>query len=289
MKKFTQLTAAIVMLVLVAAPAFADTLLLKTGARVTGYFEGGTARVVKFRGADGVVKDYDILTVNQVLFGDNTPNPTPVSNATSNTTTNATTNTTTNTTTPQLRTPAERPSTASSTAANTGYTIPTGTKITIQTVDVINSETSKEGSTFVATLDEPLMANGVQVAPRGADIRGRIATVSDAGRVTGSAQLGLELTQIYVNGIPYALTTSEYSEVGESRTGQTAKRAGVGAGVGAVIGAIAGGGKGAAIGAGVGAGAGTAVQVMTKGEKLNIPAETRLEFTLRTPLVIAAR
>jgi hypothetical protein len=39
----------------------------------------------------------------------------------------------------------------------------------------------------------------------------------------------------------------------------------------------------------VGAGAGTASQVLTKGEKLNIPAETKLEFTLRSPLVIAAR
>jgi hypothetical protein len=276
MKKFTQLTAAVVMLVLVAAPAFADTLYLKTGARITGYFEGGTARVVKFRGADGVIKDYDILQVQQVLFGEATPTP-------------AANNTTNTPATPQLRSPADRPSTTSSAAAATAYTIPTGTKITIQTVDVINSETSRVGSTFVATLDEPLMWNGVEVAPKGADIRGRIANVSDAGRVTGSAQLGLELTQIYVNGIPYAVTTSEYAEVGESRTGQTARRVGVGAGVGAVIGAIAGGGRGAAIGAGVGAGAGTAVQVMTKGEKLNIPAETRLEFTLRTPLVIAAR
>ena len=62
--------------------------------------------------------------------------------------------------------------------------------------------------------------------------------------MTGSAQLGLELTQIYLNGIPYSFTTSEYEEVGESRTGQTAKRAARGAAIGALIGAIAGGGKG---------------------------------------------
>ena len=282
MKRLTQLTAAVAMVVLVTTFAFADTLVLKTGARVTGYFEGGTARVVKFRGADGVVKDYDILSVQQVQFGDATP--TPAAN-------NSLNSPTPNTTAPQLRAPSERPPAQppSTAAANTAYTIPTGTKITISTVDPINSETSKAGSTFVATLDEPLMYNEIQVAPKGADIRGRISNVNDAGRVTGSAELGLELTQIYVNGIPYAVTTSEYSEVGESRTGQTAKRVGVGAGVGAIIGAIAGGGKGAAIGAGVGGGAGTAVQVMTKGEKLNIPAETRLEFTLRAPLVIAAR
>jgi hypothetical protein len=113
--------------------------------------------------------------------------------------------------------------------------------------------------------------------------------VSEAGRVAGSAELGLELTQIIVNGIPYSVTTSEYEEVGEGRGKQTAKRAALGAGIGAAIGAIAGGGKGAAIGAGVGGGGATAAQVLTKGEKLNIPSETKLEFTLRAPLVVAAK
>ena len=141
----------------------------------------------------------------------------------------------------------------------------------------------------MAILDEPVVDNGTEIIPKGADVRGRLANADSAGRVTGSAELGLELTQIYVNGIPYSLSTSEYEEVGESRSGQTAKRAAGGAAIGALIGAIAGGGKGAAIGAGVGGGGATAVQVMTKGEKVNVPSETRLEFTLRTPLVIAAK
>ena len=85
------------------------------------------------------------------------------------------------------------------------------------------------------------------------------------------------------------MTTAEYSEVGEGRGEETAARVGTGAGLGALIGLIAGGGKGAAIGAGVGAGAAGAVQVMTKGERLNIPAETLLGFTLSQPLIIAAR
>jgi hypothetical protein len=127
------------------------------------------------------------------------------------------------------------------------------------------------------------------VIPVGADVRGRITNANEAGRVAGSAQLGLELTQVVVNGIPYSVTTSEYQEVAEGRGAETAKRAGVGAGIGAIIGAIAGGGKGAAIGAGVGGGGATAVQVLTKGETLNIPSETKLEFTLRAPLVIAGK
>src|SRR5678815_3287287 len=67
MKKLAELVA-VAMVLAVATPAFADTLVLTDGTRVSGYFEGGTARVVKFRGADGAIKDYDILKVQQVLF-----------------------------------------------------------------------------------------------------------------------------------------------------------------------------------------------------------------------------
>jgi hypothetical protein len=272
---------AVTILAVAVAPVFADTLVLKNGTKVTGYFEGGSARVVKFRGPDGSTRDYDILQVQEVIFDAGaTPTPPPAAATTPSTPS-----------TPQLRPASERPPAQppSATAASTGYTVPTGSKLVIQLVDPISSETSKEGATFVAVLSEALSVGGIEVAPRGADVRGRITNANEAGRIAGKAELGLELTQLYVNGIPYALSTSEYAEAGESRTGQTVKRAGIGAGLGAVIGAIAGGGKGAAIGAGVGAGAGTASQVLTKGEKLNIPAETQLEFTLRSPLVIAAR
>ena len=62
--------------------------------------------------------------------------------------------------------------------------------------------------------------------------------------------------------------------------------AGIGglAAIGAIIGAVAGGGGGAARGAVAGAGAGTAIQVLTHGDKVQIPAESRLEFTLSSPL-----
>jgi hypothetical protein len=75
-------------------------------------------------------------------------------------------------------------------------------------------------------------------------------------------------------------------EAGSSRGRQTATRVGVGAAIGATIGAIAGGGGGAARGAAAGAGAGTAIQVLTKGEKVQIPSEARLTFTLQNALTI---
>ena len=99
----------------------------------------------------------------------------------------------------------------------------------------------------------------------------------------------MELTRLIVNGITYAIATSEYEEVAEGRGAETGRRVGTAAGVGALIGLIAGGGKGAAIGAGIGAGAAGTVQVLTKGEKLYIPAETLLGFTLSESLSVAAR
>ena len=291
MTKLTQITTLIAAFALLAAPAFSDTLVLRNGEKISGYFEGGSPRVIKFRASDGVVKDYDLLSVQQIQFGEEKTASNPnSSNATTSSSNAATSRSATSGADPRLLPGNERVTKPASTnAANTGWTIPTGSKIVIRMIDSVNSETNKLGDTFVAVLDEPISQGGVEVIPRGADVRGRIAKIDDAGRLKGSAQLGLELTQLIVNGIPYSVTTSEYNEVGEGRGKETAKRAGIGAGIGAAIGAIAGGGKGAAIGAGVGGGGATAIQVLTKGEKLNIPSETKLEFTLRSPLVVAGR
>jgi hypothetical protein len=281
MRILTKLTTYLAVFALFAVPAFSDTLILKSGERVSGYFEGGSARVVKFRSNDGLLKDYDILSVQQIQFGDA---------KTTSTTTSSTRTSSATTSQPRLVPGSDRVTRpTSNSAANTAFTIPTGTKVVVRMIDSVNSETQKIGDQFVAVLDETIYSEGVEVVPRGSDVRGRITNVNEAGRIAGKAELGLELTQIIVNGVPYSLTTQEYSEVGEGRGSQTAKRAGIGAAIGAGIGAIAGGGKGAAIGAGVGAGGATAVQVLTKGEKLNIPSETKLEFTLRAPLVVAAR
>jgi len=288
MTKLTQITTFIAVFAMLAVPAFSDTLVLKSGEKISGFFEGGSARVIKFRTSDGVVKDYDLFSVQQIQFGDDKAATSSSSSSTS--TSSAAAARTNNSADPRLLPSNERVTRpTSSNAANTAWTIPTGSKIVIRMIDSVNSERSKIGDQFTAVLEEAVLQGGVEVIPRGADVRGRIANVNEAGRVAGSAQLGLELTQIVVNGIPYSVTTSEYEEVGEGRGSQTAKRAAAGAGIGAVIGAIAGGGKGAAIGAGVGGGGATAVQVLTKGEKLNIPSETKLEFTLRSPLVIAGK
>lgn len=269
---------------------FADTLILKDGTEVTGYYEGGSSRVIRFQTTTGV-REFDLLSVSEIRFGGDVVSSTPavqvapvappvvvepIQSAQQPA--------------PRLATPADRvPPGTSQAAIGTAFTLPRGSNVLVRMVDAVNSEETQVGQVFRASLAEPLVVEGIEVAPIDSPIRGRIVDASGAGRVRGSAELRLELTQIVVNGITYSLATSEYEEVAEGRGTQTAQRVGTGAGVGALIGLIAGGGKGAAIGAGVGAGTMGAVQVLTKGEKLYIPAETLLGFTLSEPLSIAAK
>jgi hypothetical protein len=89
-----------------------------------------------------------------------------------------------------------------------------------------------------------------------------------------------------VNGKVIDIDTQEVTTSSSSRTGKTAKVVGGTAALGAIIGAIAGGGKGAAVGAASGAAVGGGVQVMTKGQRVRIPSETRLTFTLQQPVRI---
>ena len=46
MKKLTQITTLIAILAVCAIPAFSDTLVLKTGEKVAGYFEGTAHKLI---------------------------------------------------------------------------------------------------------------------------------------------------------------------------------------------------------------------------------------------------
>ena len=96
-------------------------------------------------------------------------------------------------------------------------------------------------------------------------------------------KLTLELTDIVINGTTHPLLTSTYEVKGKGEGGNTAKKVAGGAGLGALIGGIAEGGKEAGIGAAARAAGGTAVAASKKGQQLQIPSETLLEFRLQQP------
>jgi len=163
-------------------------------------------------------------------------------------------------------------------------TVPAGTRILIRTIDPIDTQTQKTGYRFTGSLEANLQAEDEVVAPRGTTIYGRLANVSSSGRMSGSSQLTLELTDILINGTAYPLLTSTFEIKGQGEGKKTTRKILGGAGLGALIGGIAGGGSGAAIGALAGAAGGTAIAASKKGEQLQIPPESLIEFRIEQPV-----
>lgn len=161
--------------------------------------------------------------------------------------------------------------------------IAAGTRILIRMIDSIDTTKQKAGYRFTASLETNLQSGNTVVAPRGTTVYGHLVSASSSGRMKGSSELSLELTDIVINGTAYPLLTSTYSIKGKGEGSNTAKKVIGGAGLGALIGGIAGGGKGAGIGVLVGAAGGTAIAASKKGEQLSIPSESLIEFRLQQP------
>jgi hypothetical protein len=256
-------------LCLMGSTAFADSLELKNGSLIEGKFLGGTENEISFQVASSVQK-YNLADIVSLKFDsdrvvDNKP-------------------------TGQDRLLSGEPEKSERADMKTPeiVTIPASTRISVRTIDRIDSSENHVGDRFKASLEEPLMVEGNVVVAKGADVYGRLAESKESGTFTGRSQLQLELTGIVVNGQTVPVVTGEYELTGKSRGASTAKRTVGGAAIGSIIGAIAGGGKGAAIGAGVGAGAGAGSEIITKGDQVKIPSETLLDFTLQQDVSIPA-
>jgi hypothetical protein len=165
-------------------------------------------------------------------------------------------------------------------------TIPDGTQITIRLVDPLDSEKNQIGDAFRATLNHSIMVGDQVAIPSGADVMGRVIDVKGATHFSGKSVLAVELTNISMGGKNYELHTEEFRKEGTARGKNTAMKTGGGAAVGAIIGAIAGGGKGAAIGAAAGGATGAGVNAVTKGQKIQLPTESVLNFRLVNSLTV---
>lgn len=164
-------------------------------------------------------------------------------------------------------------------------TVPAGTSILVRMIDSVDSSKNAVGSRFTGSLETNIQLGDTILAPAGSKVHGRLSQSKEAGRMTGKSELQLELTDIVVGGTAYPVLSSQYEVKGKSSTGKTVKRTAGGAGLGAIIGCIAGNaGRGAAIGAA----AGTTTAIAQKGQKVNIPSETLLEFRLQQPALLPA-
>jgi len=245
--------------VAIASFCAADVLTLRSGQVVRGEYLGGDSRHVKMAVGDRV-ESYSVDEVTNLQFGggqrlnaqDDRDRP------------------------GGFREPPAP-------AQLSSMQIPAGTPITVRMIDGVDSEQTRLGQTFRASVDEPVLVDGQTVIPRGADAVAKLVEDKESGKFAGRTILTLALMQVMVNGQMIDISTGDVSQASGSRGARTAKVVGGTAALGAIIGGIAGGGKGAAIGAGSGAAVGGGVELMTKGQRVKIPSETRLTFTLQQP------
>jgi hypothetical protein len=161
-------------------------------------------------------------------------------------------------------------------------TLGTGTSITVRTSERIKV-TKSDGRIFAGVVEQDVRdANSNLVIPRGSQVE---LTV----KAFAKKDLVLDLESVTVDGQRYAVTADDAALGNEQNDGigknrRTAEYIGGGAVLGTIIGAIAGGKKGAAIGAVAGAGAGAGAQVLTRGKKVDVPAESLLTFRLEKSL-----
>ena len=121
-------------------------------------------------------------------------------------------------------------------------TVPAGTRILIRMIDSVDSREQTAGFRFTASLETNLRVGDLVVAPRGSTVYGRLASASSAGRISGSSELTLELTDFVIDGTAYPLITSTYEIKGRGKGSNTAKDVIGGTGLGVLIGGLAGGG-----------------------------------------------
>ncbi len=165
-------------------------------------------------------------------------------------------------------------------------TLPVGTVIPVTADETVSSKDAQVGQKVAGSVAQDVKVGGRVVIPKGARANLTVASAQSAGRFKGRPKLWLKLASVDVRGKTYTASTSWVGQTGASRGKRTAIGAGGGAAAGAVIGAIAGGGKGAAIGAAVGAGAGTGAAAMTGKREIEIRAESKLNFKLKTALTV---
>ncbi len=277
MKRESRFLAAFALGLFFVGAASADTLEFKDGRVLKGKYLGGTQAVLRFE-INGEVQTFNTIDIVALTFTGRSGSAAPES----------------------APSPAYAPAAAVAPAALApqapanmasgpppmDVTIPAGQSLLVRMIDGVDSSKNHLGDVFHASLETDLTIGNAVVARKGTDVYGRLAEAKEAGHVSGSSELQLELTRIVIDGKDYPVVSSDYSLKGQGRGKNTAEKVGGGAALGAIIGAIAGGGKGAAIGAGVGAGAGGAVQVLTRGQQVKVPSETLLEFRLQQPATV---
>ena len=121
-------------------------------------------------------------------------------------------------------------------------TIKAGTYVIVRINQWLSSDRNHQGDTFTATLEQPLVVDGVVAAPRGATILGTVTEAQKAGRVEGTSRLAVQLTGLTLaDGQQISIQSQMINRNGPTSVGRDTAAVGGTTALGAIIGAGAGG------------------------------------------------
>ena len=167
--------------------------------------------------------------------------------------------------------------------------IPSGTQIVVRTDVGIDTAKDAIGKLYPARIQQNIVdSTGAVGIPQGSSAELQVVDLNQ-GTNASSKDLALALYAVNLNGTQYRVDSSSVMEKNSAGFGmnkRTAEFAGGGAGLGALLGAVFGGGRGAGIGALAGGGMGALGQFLTRGKRVNVPAESVLTFQLNQTLVL---
>jgi YMGG-like Gly-zipper len=298
--------------ILAGTYALADVVTLKDGRQVSGLIESGNTQEVRIQ-TDGRTEVIAVDEIQSIRFGPpdaaaprsvtsaappTKPQPAAAPTSPQPAATRTSPQPAAAPTSPQpaagptSQQPVAAPTSPQPAAAPTAsagshsITLPAGTEIAVRTIERIDSKKADLSREYAGSLDDPILVDGVEIAPANANAVLKIIEAQGPG-LTHRASLATVLIAVTIHGQRVTVDTAKVDSKAGSQAKRTLTGTAVGAGTGAAIGAAAGGGAGAAIGAGVGAAAGTVAGKLT-GKGVEIAPETRFSYTLRHPVVINA-
>jgi hypothetical protein len=162
-----------------------------------------------------------------------------------------------------------------------------GTTIQVRTTEAIDTQ-AIDGRIYRGIVESDVRdAQGRLAIPQG-------ATAELVVRRDQDDDLVLDLDSVTVHGRRYGVDATrnrigggiDIRNSGIGANKETARNVGGGALLGAILGAAIGGGDGAAAGAAAGAAVGAGAQILTKGRRVNVPAETLLSYRLQSDMFL---
>ncbi len=188
---------------------------------------------------------------------------------------------------------------------NTGYQsgnnaiiiIPRDTELMLELQEDLSTERNRAGEKFTAKIVSPS-----EIA--GATIEGRIAKVTQPGRIKRRSEMSLSFDRIILSGTRWSnfgatltevmpvkgdnvkVVDSEGTAIGKSSFKSDSIKVGGATSAGLVVGAVVGGPVGAAVGAGVGAAFGVGAVVIERGKhvRLNRNQQLRIKTAYETQI-----